>query len=37
MIHEDMVYDRRVRVTEYAAQINNVAEACRVFGILRKA
>jgi transposase InsO family protein len=34
--HEDIVYDRRVRVIEYAARINNVAEACRVFGVSRK-
>ena len=36
MTHEDIVYDRRVRVIEYAARINNVSEACRVFGISRK-
>ena len=36
MTHEDIVYDRRVRVIEYAARINNVAEACRVFGVSRK-
>jgi transposase InsO family protein len=35
--HEDIVYDRRVRVIEYAARINNVSEACRVFGVSRKA
>jgi transposase len=34
--HEDIVYDRRVRLIEYAARINNVAEACRVFGVSRK-
>jgi len=34
--HDDIVYDRRVRVIEYAARINNVSEACRVFGISRK-
>jgi transposase len=34
--HEDIVYDRRVRVIEYAARINNVSEACRVFGVSRK-
>jgi transposase InsO family protein len=34
--HEDIVYDRRVRVIEYAARIGNVAEACRVFGVSRK-
>lgn len=36
MTHEDIVYDRRVRLIEYAARINNVAEACRVFGVSRK-
>ena len=36
MTHEDIVYDRRVRVIEYAAEINNVSEACRVFGVSRK-
>jgi len=34
--HEDIVYDRRVRVIEHAARINNVSEACRVFGVSRK-
>jgi transposase InsO family protein len=34
--HEDIVYDRRVRLIEYAAKIGNVAEACRVFGVSRK-
>jgi transposase InsO family protein len=34
--HDDIVYDRRVRLLEYAAKINNVAEACRVFGVSRK-
>jgi transposase InsO family protein len=33
--HEDIVYDRRVRLIEYAAKIGNVAEACRVFGVSR--
>lgn len=37
MTHDDIVYDRRVRVIEYAARINNVSEACRVFGVSRKA
>lgn len=36
MTHVDIVYDRRVRLIEYAAKINNVAEACRVFGVSRK-
>lgn len=36
MTHDDIVYDRRVRLLEYAAKINNVAEACRVFGVSRK-
>ena len=35
MTHEDIVYDRRVRLIEYAAKIGNVAEACRVFGVSR--
>jgi Helix-turn-helix domain len=34
--HESIVYDRRVRLIEYAARIGNVAEACRVFGVSRK-
>jgi len=34
--HEDIVYDRRVRLIEYAAKIGNVSEACRVFGVSRK-
>jgi transposase InsO family protein len=33
--HEDIVYDRRVRLIEHAARIGNVAEACRVFGVSR--
>jgi transposase-like protein len=33
--HEDIVYDRRVRLLEHAAKINNVAEACRTFGVSR--
>jgi len=33
--HEDIVYDRRVRLIEHAAKIGNVAEACRVFGVSR--
>ncbi|CAN5542875.1 hypothetical protein BH10ACT10_BH10ACT10_00510 [soil metagenome] len=37
MTHDDIVYDRRVRVIQYAARINNVSEACRVFGVSRKA
>ena len=36
MTHEDIVYDRRVRLINYAAQIDNVTEACRVFGVSRK-
>lgn len=36
MTHDDIVYDRRVRVIEYAAKIGNVSEACRVFGVSRK-
>jgi transposase InsO family protein len=33
--HEDIVYDRRVRLIQHAAKINNVAEACRTFGVSR--
>lgn len=36
MTHEDIVYDRRVRLIEYAAKCGNVSEACRVFGVSRK-
>ena len=36
MTHENIVYDRRVRLINYAAKIGNVAEACRVFGVSRK-
>ncbi len=35
MTHEDIVYDGRVRVIEYAARIGNVTQACRVFGVSR--
>ena len=35
MTHEDIVYDRRVRLIEHAAKIGNIAEACRVFGVSR--
>jgi transposase InsO family protein len=34
--HEDIVYDRRVRLIDYVAKTGNVAEACRVFGVSRK-
>ncbi len=36
MTHEDIVYDRRVRLINYAAEIDNVTQACRVFGVSRK-
>lgn len=36
MTHEDIVYDRRVRLINYAAEIGNVTRACRVFGVSRK-
>ena len=36
MTHDDIVYDRRVRLLNYAAEIGNVTEACRVFGVSRK-
>ena len=35
MTHESIVYERRVRLIEYAARVGNVAEACRVFGVSR--
>jgi transposase InsO family protein len=34
--HEDIVYDRRVRLIEYAAKCGNVTHACKVFGVSRK-
>jgi transposase InsO family protein len=34
--HEDIVYDRRVRLINYAAEIDNVTLACQVFGVSRK-
>ena len=36
MTHEDIVYDRRIRLIEYAAKIDNVAEARLVFVVSRK-
>lgn len=36
MTHEDIVYDRRVRLINYAAKIDNVTQACQVFGVSRK-
>jgi transposase InsO family protein len=33
---DEIIYQRRVRVLDYAAEIGNVAETCRVFGISRK-
>ena len=33
MTHEAIVYDRRLCLINYAAKINDVAEACRVFGV----
>ncbi len=36
MTHEDIVYDRRIRLIEYAAQCGNVTHACQVFGVSRK-
>ena len=35
MTHEDIVYDRRVRLIEYAAECGDVTHACRVFGVSR--
>lgn len=36
MTHDQIVYQRRVRVLEHAAASGNVAETCRLFGISRK-
>ena len=36
MTHDDIVYDRRVRLINHAAEIGNVTEACRIFGVSRK-
>ena len=36
MTHEDIVYDRRVRLINYAAEIGNVTQACRMSGVSRK-
>ena len=35
MTHEDIVYDRRIRLIEYAAKCGNVTHACQVFGVSR--
>jgi transposase InsO family protein len=34
--HEDIVYERRIRLIEYAAKCGNVTHACEVFGVSRK-
>lgn len=36
MTHSDIVYDRRVRLIQYAAECGNVSHACRVFGVSGK-
>lgn len=36
MTHDDIVYDRRVRLLDYAAKCGNVTHACEVFGVSRK-
>lgn len=36
MTHDDIVYDRRVRLLDYAAKCGNVTDACQVFGVSRK-
>lgn len=36
MTHEDIVYERRIRLIEYAAKCGNVTHACEVFGVSRK-
>ena len=35
MTHEDIVYDRRLRLLDYAAKCGNVTHACEVFGVSR--
>lgn len=36
MTRDQIIYQRRVRVLEHAAETGNVAETCRTFGISRK-
>ena len=36
MTRDEIIYHRRVRVLEHAAETGNVAETCRTFGISRK-
>lgn len=36
MTHDEIIYQRRVRVLEHAAETGNVALTCRTFGISRK-
>lgn len=36
MTHDDVLYDRRIRLIEYAAECGNITHACRVFGVSRK-
>lgn len=36
MTHDDIVYQRRVRLIDYAAECGNISHACRVFGVSRK-
>ena len=36
MTRDEIIYQRRVRVLEHAAETGNVAETCRTFGISRK-
>lgn len=36
MTHENIVYDRRVRLNNYAAEIGYVSVARKVFGVSRK-
>ena len=36
MTHDEIIYQRRVRVLDHAAASGNVAETCRIFGISRK-
>ena len=33
---DEIIYQRRVRVLEHAAETGNVAATCRIFGVSRK-
>ena len=36
MTGDDVIYQRRVRVLTLAAELGNVSEACRLFGVSRR-